>query len=441
MKKKILVVEDDAALARVLRDNFEFDGFDVECAADGNDAIRRAREFAPDLVILDVMLPGRDGFELVGLLRRGGQTPVIMLTARSAKADKLRGLDLGADDYVTKPFDLEELLARVRAVLRRASPGVERVALGDVVIDFKAMQATRGREVLHLTHRELELLRYLAERQARVVHRDELLREVWGYPAMPATRSVDHAVARLRKKIEPDARPSPLHPHRARRRVPADAVSVAAAPASWPGVEAVPRTVARLLPAKHCDNLRQSAGRPRSYTRATPVGRVTHLEGDSHAQRPVLVPRGVMALTATTAFAQGNPTGAISGQVTDPDGLALPGVVVTATSPGAAGGAQRHHVGQRRFHHPVPGARRLHGRVRTPGLRDAQGAGARRDGRDHPAEGEDDDRRGDRDGERDGDGHRDGADGHRGQHLHVGDRSRRCRWDGRSTPTRCLLRA
>jgi DNA-binding response OmpR family regulator len=206
--KKILIVEDDAALARVLRDNFVFDGFDVECVADGNEAIGRAREFSPDLVILDVMLPGRDGFELVGLLRHGGRTPVIMLTARSEKADKLRGLDLGADDYVTKPFDLEELLARARAVLRRVSPGVETIALGQVVIDFRVMQATRGRVVLHLTRRELELLRYLAERQSRVVHRDELLREVWGYPAMPATRSVDHAVARLRKKIEPD----PRHP-------------------------------------------------------------------------------------------------------------------------------------------------------------------------------------------------------------------------------------
>ncbi len=206
MKKKILVVEDDAALARVLRDNFVFDGFDVECAADGHEAIRKSREFSPDLVILDVMLPGQDGFELVGPLRSGGQTPVIMLTARGAKADKLRGLDLGADDYVTKPFDLEELLARVRAVLRRAGPGVERVALGEVLIDFKTMQATRRREVLHLTHRELKLLRYLAERQGRVVHRDELLREVWGYPATPETRSVDHAVARLRKKVEPDPR-------------------------------------------------------------------------------------------------------------------------------------------------------------------------------------------------------------------------------------------
>lgn len=207
--KKILIVEDDAALGRVLRDNFVFDGFEVECVADGNEAIGRARAFGPDLVILDVMLPGRDGFELVGLLRHGGQTPVIMLTARSEKADKLRGLDLGADDYVTKPFDLEELLARVRAVLRRASPGLEQVVLGNVTIDFKAMQARRGRAVLHLTHREFELLRYLAERQTRVVHRDELLREVWGYPATPATRSVDHAVARLRKKIEPD----PRRPH------------------------------------------------------------------------------------------------------------------------------------------------------------------------------------------------------------------------------------
>ena len=208
MKKRILIVEDDAALARVLRDNFVFDGFEVECVADGDLAIGKAREFAPDLVILDVTLPGRDGFELVSPLRRGGQTPVIMLTARGQKADKLKGLDLGADDYVTKPFDLDELLARARAVLRRAGPGIEQIALGSVTIDFRAMQATRGPDTLHLTHREFELLRYLADRQTKVVHRDELLREVWGYPDRPNTRSVDHAVARLRKKIEPD----PSHP-------------------------------------------------------------------------------------------------------------------------------------------------------------------------------------------------------------------------------------
>ncbi|MGE5198333.1 MAG: response regulator transcription factor, partial [Rhodospirillaceae bacterium] len=212
MNTRILVVEDDASLARVLRDNLDFEGFDVECVADGHAAVNAARAFAPDLVILDVMLPGRDGFELCGLLRRGGATPIIMLTARSQKADKLRGLQLGADDYVTKPFDVEELMARVHAVLRRSRPPVERVTLGDVTVDFRQMSVVRGSEDLHLTHRELELLRYLAERQGRVVFRHELLREIWGYPDAPTTRSVDNAVARLRKKIEPDpGRPRYLH--------------------------------------------------------------------------------------------------------------------------------------------------------------------------------------------------------------------------------------
>jgi len=206
VKRRVLIVEDDAALSRVLRDNFAFEGFEVESVADGDLAIALARSFAPDLVVLDVMLPGRNGFELVGLLRQGGRIPIIMLTARGQKADKLRGLDLGADDYVTKPFDLEELLARARAVLRRASGGVDRLVLGPVTIDFSAMEASRGGRPLHLTHREFELLRYLAGHHPRVVHRGELLREVWGYPDTPATRSVDHAVARLRKKIEVDPR-------------------------------------------------------------------------------------------------------------------------------------------------------------------------------------------------------------------------------------------
>ncbi len=212
MKKRILIVEDDRPLARVLRDNLVFEGFDVECAGEADEAIQRARDQSPDLVILDVMLPGRDGFELIGLLRRGGETPIIMLTARAAKADKLKGLNLGADDYITKPFDLDELLARVHAVLRRISPDVARVVLGDVTVDFATRQATAASGPIHLTHLEFELLRYLAERQSRVVHRSELLREVWGYPEMPSTRSVDHAVARLRKKIERDpANPRFLH--------------------------------------------------------------------------------------------------------------------------------------------------------------------------------------------------------------------------------------
>jgi DNA-binding response OmpR family regulator len=208
MKKRILVIEDDAALARVLRDNLLFEGFDVESVGDGNLAVARARDLAPDLVVLDIMLPGRDGFELFGLLRQSGRTPIVVLTARSEKADKLRGLNLGADDYVTKPFDLEELLARIHAVLRRSSPDVERLALGTATIDFRARTVTRAGRDLHLTHREFELLRYLSEHRSRVVHRAELLREIWGYPDVPMTRSVDHAIARLRKKIESD----PAHP-------------------------------------------------------------------------------------------------------------------------------------------------------------------------------------------------------------------------------------
>jgi DNA-binding response OmpR family regulator len=212
MKKRVLVVEDDAALARVLRDNLEFEGFEVAWVGDGQQAVTMARSLAPDLVLLDVMLPGRDGFDLCGLLRQGGATPIIMLTARGQKADKLRGLQLGADDYVTKPFDIEELMARVHAVLRRSSPVVECVTLGDVTVDFRQMTVRQGCDDLHMTHREFELLRYLVERQGRVVSRHELLREIWGFPDAPTTRSVDHAIARLRKKIEPDpGRPRYIH--------------------------------------------------------------------------------------------------------------------------------------------------------------------------------------------------------------------------------------
>jgi two-component system response regulator VicR len=204
MKKRILVVEDDAPLARVLKDNLVFEGFEVECVADGNLVLPKAKSFAPDLVVLDIMLPGADGFELCGTLRQRGRTPILILTARSQKADKLFGLNLGADDYVTKPFDLEEFLARVKAVLRRSRPSTDRLTMGAVIIDFVSQTARRGKIDLHLTHREFEILQYLAERHGHVVHRDELLRELWGYPQTPFTRSVDNAIARLRKKIEPD---------------------------------------------------------------------------------------------------------------------------------------------------------------------------------------------------------------------------------------------
>ena len=202
--KRILVVEDDAALARVVYDNLAIEGFDVRHAANGEAAIRTAAEFHPDLVLLDIMLPDTTGFDLCGTLRRRGAAALIIMTARGQKTDKLRGLDLGADDYVTKPFDIDELLARIRAVLRRARADVERLALGDVTVDLQSQRATGTGRTVALTRRECELLRYLAERRDRVVHREELLREVWGYSDAPLTRSVDSAVARLRKKVEPD---------------------------------------------------------------------------------------------------------------------------------------------------------------------------------------------------------------------------------------------
>jgi two-component system response regulator VicR len=204
MKKRILIVEDDRALARVLSDNLTFSGFEVEQIDNGAEVVSRVRTFSPDLVLLDVMLPGKDGFGLLGLIRQGGRTPVIMLTARDQKSDKLKGLELGADDYITKPFDFEELQARIRAVLRRARRMVVRITIGEAVIDFSAFKATRDRRDLRLSRREFDLLSYLAEREGCVVPRSELLREVWGFPEEPSTRAVDYAIRRLRRKIEVD---------------------------------------------------------------------------------------------------------------------------------------------------------------------------------------------------------------------------------------------
>lgn len=211
-RQRILIVEDDRALARVLSDNLSFSGFDVDWVDDGSEVLNRVRSTSPDLVLLDVMLPGRDGFSLCGLIRQGGRTPVIMLTARDQKADKLKGLELGADDYITKPFDFEELQARIRAVLRRARRSATRISIGEAVIDFVAFTATRGGTDLRLSRREFDLLGYLAEREGRIVQRDELLREVWGFPDEPATRAVDYAIRRLRRKLEADPH-NPRHIH------------------------------------------------------------------------------------------------------------------------------------------------------------------------------------------------------------------------------------
>lgn len=211
-KKRALIVEDDAALVRVLRDNLEYEGFEVQCATTGQQAMSLARSSHPDVVLLDVTLPDSSGFDLLDTIRQDGRTAVIVLTARSQKSDKLEGLVRGADDYVTKPFDLEELLARVHAVLRRSPSTLGRIVLGGVTVDFDQQVTTGPSGAIHLTRREFDLLRHLAERRGRIVHRDELLREVWGYADKPLTRSVDHAVARLRKKVEPDPhRPQFIH--------------------------------------------------------------------------------------------------------------------------------------------------------------------------------------------------------------------------------------
>ena len=205
---RILIVEDDPSLARVLNDSLRFAGFATKTTANGNTAVTLATTFTPDLVLLDIGLQGKNGLELCKIWRESSRMPVIILTARALKQDKLRGLAVGADDYITKPFDLEELIARIRAVLRRSRPQISRLLVGTVVIDFENHKASNGDAPLDLSHREFALIRYLAERPDSIVHRDELLQQIWGYPESPHTRSVDHAIARLRRKIEPD----PHHP-------------------------------------------------------------------------------------------------------------------------------------------------------------------------------------------------------------------------------------
>src|SRR3989442_14082116 len=174
MKTFILIVEDDAALARALCDNLTYEGFSVDVATSAREATSKSRDRSPDLVILDVMLPDGNGFALCAQFRQRTGLPIIILTALSHKSDKLKGLELGADDYVTKPFDLEELLARVHAVLRRARPNVRMLHLGEVTIDFERLTASSGSEEIDLTHRDFEILKYLAERPNSIVSRNEL---------------------------------------------------------------------------------------------------------------------------------------------------------------------------------------------------------------------------------------------------------------------------
>jgi DNA-binding response OmpR family regulator len=214
----VLAIEDDPAILRGLCDNLRFEGYEVIAASDGETGYRLRQERRPDLIVLDLMLPRMSGFELCRKLRAEGiQTPILMLTARSEEPDRILGLDLGADDYVTKPFSVRELMARVRALLRRSQPPQEgapdlpdELRFGAVEIDFRRYEARRNGAPVEMTRKEFAVLRYLAARAGQVVTRDDLLNGVWGFESFPSTRTVDNHVAGLRAKLERDA-PEPAH--------------------------------------------------------------------------------------------------------------------------------------------------------------------------------------------------------------------------------------
>ena len=202
---RILIVEDDPAMSVALRDGFEFEKYTVEMAADGEEGLRLATRGDHDLMILDVMLPKKSGLDVCKELRRNGShAPIIMLTARGQEIDKIVGLKLGADDYVTKPFSFMELLARVEAVLRRMSRNAsgDEYAFGDVTLDFRTYQATKSALPIELTPREFRILRHFIDHAGEVVTRESLLNHVWGYDSSAFTRTVDTHMARLRQKIE-----------------------------------------------------------------------------------------------------------------------------------------------------------------------------------------------------------------------------------------------
>ncbi|MBI4240771.1 MAG: response regulator transcription factor [Candidatus Rokubacteria bacterium] len=208
---RILIIDDEPEMVRGLADNLRFEGYHTLAAENGEEGLALALREAPDLIVLDVMMPELSGWDVLRALRQKGlDVPVIMLTARAEEVDRVLGLELGADDYVTKPFSLRELLARVRAVLRRPGPRrkFEEVAFGDFRLHLRARQAFKAGREVRLTRKEFDLLRYLVEHRGEVITRERLLDEVWGYEHFPTTRTVDTHVLRLRQKFEAD----PEHP-------------------------------------------------------------------------------------------------------------------------------------------------------------------------------------------------------------------------------------
>ena len=221
--EKLVVVEDEEHLAEVISDNLELEGYAVEVVTDGLAALARLRrEPAPALVLLDVMLPGMDGFTICDTLRKEGRNvPILFLTARSGLDDRVRGLELGGDDFLGKPFDLRELMLRVRAILKRStwyagpSPAGDVLALGSASVNFKSFVASvNGREI-QLSEKETMILRCLAEKPGEVVARTEILDRVWGYDAFPTERTIDNFIVRLRRLLEPDPQ-SPRYIHTVR---------------------------------------------------------------------------------------------------------------------------------------------------------------------------------------------------------------------------------
>jgi len=203
---KVLIIEDEPNMVVGLKDSCEYEGYEVSVARNGKEGFEKASTEKVDIILLDVMLPLMSGIDVCRMLRaRGIETPIVMLTARGQEMDKVVGLEVGADDYVTKPFSIKELLARIRAHLRRAAKQVvelESFTFGDVELNFKKYAARKGGKVLDLSAREFEILRYLIRRRGEIVTRDQLLDEVWGYDSTPITRTVDNHIARLRHKIE-----------------------------------------------------------------------------------------------------------------------------------------------------------------------------------------------------------------------------------------------
>ncbi|HSS33756.1 MAG TPA: response regulator transcription factor [Solirubrobacterales bacterium] len=212
---RVLIVEDDADIADVLRRSLRNEGYEVRTSADGIEALDVAAGFIPDVVVLDLGLPGLDGVEVCKRLRTEGDVPILMLTARAETADRVTGLDSGADDYLVKPFERKELLARIRALLRRRPPrGAASLEVGDLQLNPDTREVSRGDREIELTNREFELLEFLMRNERLVVSRERLLDEVWGYDPMAATNTIDVFISNLRRKLEAGEEPRLLHTKR-----------------------------------------------------------------------------------------------------------------------------------------------------------------------------------------------------------------------------------